>query len=136
MGKHSKVYWSRVKGLSYGAFAIILTLLAIEIKVPNVPSVGLPDHLCKELPVFMAFILAGSVVWYLWEWNRKVTEMNLKVRPITHVFMGGHLLSVSLVPWATGLMTHFGVVALTCGIFGVVVLASALPLVAMAIVAE
>ena len=128
---HPKVYWSRVKALSDGAFAIVLTLLAIEIKVPSVGSSGLEDHLWKELPVFFAFLLAGSVTWYLWEWNRKVTERNLKVRMATHVCMGGHLLSVSLVPWATGLVTHFGVATLTCGIFAAVFLASALPLAAL-----
>jgi TMEM175 potassium channel family protein len=101
----------RMEALSDGVFAIVMTLLVLELKIPELArnvSVGeLGRALAHEGPVFFSFAVTfmfASLFWYLHhvllnfltEFPRKLIVLNL-----------AFLLFVSLLPFSVGVQGHF-----------------------------
>ena len=101
----------RMEALSDGVFAIVMTLLVLELKVPDLPrtvsSGELGRALAHEGPVFFSFVITfmfASLFWYLHhvllnflkEFPRKLIVVNL-----------AFLLFVSLLPFSVGIQGHF-----------------------------
>ena len=101
----------RVEALADGVFAIVMTLLVLELKVPelpkNTPQPELLHGIRALLPIFFSyfitFMLAGSF-WLL---------HHLSFHFIRHTTRGLcwinilFLLFVSLLPFSTGMLGHF-----------------------------
>ena len=101
----------RVEFLADGVFAIVMTLLVLELKVPELPrhvnASGLLHELLQLGPVFFAFfitfLLSGSY-WFL---------HNLSMEFVKHAdqklsFINlGFLFFVALFPFSTALLGHF-----------------------------
>jgi uncharacterized membrane protein len=61
---------NRLEGLSDAVFAIVMTLLVIEIKVPELASKINTEHLLEELqhlqPIFISYFLTFAIISVLW----------------------------------------------------------------------
>jgi uncharacterized membrane protein len=105
LGKH------RVEGLTDGVFAIVMTLLVLELKVPelpkHVPNAELIEKLGEVAPHLFSFVLTFvlcALFWFLhhlsMQYIRHVT------RPLIFLNLG-FLLGVSLLPFSGALLGRF-----------------------------
>jgi len=101
----------RVEALTDGIFAIVMTLLVLELKVPDLPHTAGQDEILakmKELRPFffsfaITFVLSGSFWFFhhvLFHFVRQVT------RPLVWLNIA-FLMFVSLLPFSTNFMGHF-----------------------------
>lgn len=101
----------RIEALSDGLFAIVMTLLVLELKVPDLPRSAQDPQMWAKLrelgPSFFTFgltFLISSMFWFLHHMmfqftrylTRKVVWMNLML-----------LMFVSLLPFSAGMLGHF-----------------------------
>lgn len=114
---------SRVETFSDGVFAIIITLLILELKVPHLENrASIPElfhGLTEILPKFIAWIISFLTVAVIWVNHHRLFE-SLKV--INHgVFWlnANLLLWVSFLPFPTALMGEYPENRFAVSFFGV-----------------
>lgn len=98
----------RVVALTDGVFAIIITILVLELKVPELgPGVKLVDALEQVRPTFVAFVISFSLVGMYWVWHRgvfaNVRYVDLNLLWLNLLF----LLPVSMVPFAASVLGEY-----------------------------
>src|SRR2546425_8283478 len=77
----------RLEAFSDGVFAIAVTLLVLELKVPPVselPSGALARALLAEWPSYVAYLLSFSVVLIMWVNHHVLMDY---VREVDHAFL-------------------------------------------------
>jgi len=114
---------TRVEAFSDGVFAIAITLLILEIRVPHVDH-GLWTGLLALWPSYVAFLLSFVVILIMWVNHHELLRM---VDGISYPFLfanGLLLLTITFVPFPTAVLAaHLGTpeaktaVALYCGMF-------------------
>jgi uncharacterized membrane protein len=57
---------SRVEAFSDGVFAIAITLLILEIKVPDTTPTGLASQLWRQWPSYAAFLISFAFIGIMW----------------------------------------------------------------------
>ncbi len=107
----STLGYERILGLSDGVFAIIITLMVIELKVPKVETHDewvLWEQLQKSIPILISMIISFLVIGILWiEHHRlfryiKSYDLGLIWRNL--VFLG----AISFIPFPTALYAEYG----------------------------
>lgn len=101
----------RMEALTDGIFAIAMTLLVLELKVPDLPkSVSTNELLLKireELPSFFSFMITFLYCGMLWLWHHLamhfIRHLQLALVWLNLIF----LMSVSLMPFSCGLLSHY-----------------------------
>ncbi|MFD9486149.1 TMEM175 family protein [Streptomyces sp. NPDC059991] len=98
---------SRVEAFSDGVFAIAITLLILEIKVP--PHAG--DHLWSDLghqwPSYAAYVVSFLVIGIMWVNHHTLFSYVVRVDR-TLMFLNLLLLmTVAAIPWPAGLMAEY-----------------------------
>lgn len=101
----------RMEALSDGVFAIAMTLLVLELKVPDLPkSVDTSELLHKigeETPVFFSFLVSFLYCGLLWVMHHLalhfVRHLQVALVWINLLF----LMAVALMPFSCGLLGHF-----------------------------
>src|SRR5690242_6700675 len=96
---------ARILAFSDGVFAIAITLLILELKVPQVET-GLLDALRAEWPSYLSYIMSFIVIGVIWAQHHHVYS-TLIVRA-DHVFV---LINVLFLMWVAFLPFPTGVVA-------------------------
>jgi uncharacterized membrane protein len=101
----------RVEALADGVFAIVMTLLVLELKIPelpkNAPQSELLHGIRALLPVFFSYFITFMLAGGFWFFH------HLSFHFIRHTTRGLcfinllFLLFVSLLPFSTGLLGHF-----------------------------
>jgi uncharacterized membrane protein len=114
---------TRVEAFSDGVFAIAITLLILEIRVPHVDH-GLWTALLALWPSYVAFLLSFWVILIMWVNHHELLRM---VDGINYPFLfsnGLLLLTVTVVPFPTAVLAaHLGTpeaktaAAFYCGMF-------------------
>jgi len=100
----------RVEAFSDGVFAIAMTLLVIEIKVPSHDAValhGLGHSLAALWPSYLAFLTSFATILVIWAHHHWVFAL---VPTTDHPFLywnGLLLLFVSFVPFPTALLAEY-----------------------------
>jgi TMEM175 potassium channel family protein len=116
---------SRVEAFSDGVFAIAITLLILEIRVPHE---GVPGGLWRALrdlwPSYLAFALSFFVILVMWVNHHELLRL---VRAVSYPLLFANalvLLSVTFVPFPTAVLAEHlntpdarGAVAFYCGMF-------------------
>jgi TMEM175 potassium channel family protein len=113
----------RLEAFSDAVFAIILTIMVLELKVPHGDTL---QDLAPLLPVFLSYILSFVYVGIYWNNHHHMLHACTTVNGAI-LWANLHLLFwLSLFPFATGWMgeNHFG--ALPTAVYGVVLLMAAL----------
>jgi uncharacterized membrane protein len=97
---------SRVEAFSDGVFAIAITLLVLDLKVP--PSDGrLRDDLIAEWPVFVAYLISFSFILIMWLNHHWMFQHIVRVDSTFLLLNGLLLLGITVVPFPTNLVAQY-----------------------------
>lgn len=118
---------SRVLTLSDGVFAIILTLLVLEIHVPDLTrGQTLVDALEELRPSFVAFLLSFMVVAIAWAGHRDLFSV-VRRTDRTLVWLNLlYLLPVSVIPFGASLLAQYDRDPVALRLYGAILVAIAL----------
>jgi uncharacterized membrane protein len=98
----------RVEAFSDGVFAIAITLLVLELKVPSSSQIAdkraLADALLRLWPSFVAFLTSFSAILIMWMNHHGVFRMVKKVNGPFLIANGFLLLTVTFVPFPTAVL--------------------------------
>lgn len=101
----------RVEAFSDGVFAIAITLLILEIKVPRIPHDQPPAALARALtdlwPSYFAFLLSFFAILIMWINHHGLFTMVRRVTPGFLYANGFLLLLVSFVPFPTSVLAEY-----------------------------
>jgi uncharacterized membrane protein len=115
---------ARVLALSDGVFAIIITLLVLEMHVPDLSAgQSLSDALSEVRPSFVAFLISFVVAAISWAGHR---ELFIFVRRMDRSLIWLnilYLLPVCLLPFGASLLSRYDTETLALQAYGVVLIA-------------
>src|SRR5256712_8945690 len=96
---------TRVEAFSDGVFAIAITLLILEIKIPHVEH-GLWAGLLALWPSYVAFLMSFAVILIMWVNHHELLRM---AKGVNYPFLfanGFLLLTVTFVPFPTAVLAQ------------------------------
>jgi uncharacterized membrane protein len=113
---------SRIVAFTDGVMAVAITLLVLNIEVPQLPSGSgereLVDALYDLLPTLGAYALSFALIGRFWVLHHRLFET---LRAFDSVLMGLNLLFlalIALVPFATELSDRYGQQSVAAAVFG------------------
>ncbi|MFN2501564.1 MAG: TMEM175 family protein [Pyrinomonadaceae bacterium] len=113
---------TRLEAFSDGVIAIIITIMVLELKVPQGQEI---EALAPLGPIFVAHVLSFIYLGIYWSNHHHMLQATEKVNGKI-LWANLHLLFwLSLIPFATGWMGQNGFAALPIAIYGFVLLLSA-----------
>jgi uncharacterized membrane protein len=98
---------SRVEAFSDGVFAVAITLLVLEIKVPEGAGARLAHQLGQQWPSFASYLVSFFVIGVIWMNHHAVfSHLGRADRTLMglNLFL---LLWIVLIPWATSLLAAY-----------------------------
>jgi uncharacterized membrane protein len=107
--KHSHTH-GRLCALSDSVYAFALTLLVLDLKVPEVAGITNPQliaDLAQQLPNFAAYIIGFSVVAFFWVNHHRLFQSITSCNQRALVLNLVHLLFISLTPYGASLIGHY-----------------------------
>lgn len=115
---------TRLDQLSDGIFAIVMTILVFEIKVPAtwgpIDNMGLWSEVKNLLPLFLSYILSFALLFTYWKAHHFFVSIYAK--NVDHTLTNINALFfmlISLVPFSAGLLGEYSKNELAVIIFGV-----------------
>ncbi len=102
----------RLDGLADGIFAIVMTFLAFEIKVPVMPDfvneATLFLALQRLLPIFLSFIMSFALLFTYWRAHHYITSVYAKTLTVYMACYNAlFFLLIILVPFSTSLLGEY-----------------------------
>jgi len=102
---------ARIEAFSDGVFAIAITLLVLQLKVPPIASVHSVDDLWKSLfqlwPSYFAFILSFGILLVSWVNHHYLFNvLDKSSRPFLYA-NGFFLMSITFMPFPTALLAEY-----------------------------
>jgi len=98
---------NRVEAFSDGIFAIVVTLLILEIKVPHIEHVDSPGELCNALillaPKIVSWVVSFLTICIVWVNHHRIFEMFKGINIVLFWLNVQVLLFVCFVPFPTAL---------------------------------
>jgi uncharacterized membrane protein len=110
----------RMEALSDGIFAIVCTLLVLEIKVPELEkgftSKELLHHLGELLPSLIAFVFSFLNILVFWVNHDAINKVIVRYDTRTTYLNIVFLLFISLIPFTTSFISRYpdSLIAITC----------------------
>jgi uncharacterized membrane protein len=109
----------RLEAFSDGVFAIVITLLILDIRIPPVPAGDLPAALAALLPQCLTYVMSFLVVGLYWAVHHRVAH-RVKLVDGPFVWLNlAWLLFVSVMPFPTSLLGRYPLSPLPIAIYGV-----------------
>ena len=102
---------NRLYSLTDGVYAIVLTLLVLDLKIPETPGLTeakIIDDLVRQIPNFFSYLVSFFVVGTLWIKHHMVLNPLSKCNEWTFGLNFVHLLFVTLTPYTASLFGHYG----------------------------
>ena len=109
----------RLETFSDGVFAIVITLLILDIKIPNVEPTALGAALMNILPQMLTYILSFFIVGLYWHMHHQVAA---QIKKIDEAFIWLNLiwlLFVSVLPFPTALLGRYPFQPIPLTIYGI-----------------
>jgi uncharacterized membrane protein len=100
----------RLNALTDGVYAIVITLLVLDLKIPETPGLTenqLLSDLKEQIPNFIAYVLSFYMVALLWMRNFWILKHLKKCRETTFWLNFVHLMFMSLIPYTASLIGHY-----------------------------
>ena len=119
----------RLEMFSDGVLAIVITLLVIEIKVPNITSVVSSEfihELAKLWPNFYVFALSFVVIYIIWMNHHQTFNMIIKSNRVLMLLNGLLLFFTVLIPFPTALVGEYPYQPISGLIYGLVMASMAI----------
>ena len=98
---------NRVEAFSDGVFAIVITLLILEIRVPDVDYSQLPASLMAVLPRIFAYVISFGVIGVYWLAHHQSLQLIGKLNGFLIWLNLVYLLAVSFMPFPTALLGRY-----------------------------
>jgi uncharacterized membrane protein len=109
----------RLEAFSDGVFAIVITLLILDIKIPEVQPTALPAALITILPQLLTYILSFFIVGLYWHLHHQVA-MQIKLIDGAFIWLNlVWLLFVSVLPFPTALLGRYPLQPVPLTIYGI-----------------
>lgn len=112
----------RLEAFSDGVFAIIITIMVLEIKVPHEATV---EALLQIWPVFLSYLISFIYVGIYWNNHHHLFQSVKKVNGRILWANLGLLFCLSLIPFSSGWMGENKFEGLTVALYGLILLAAA-----------
>ena len=109
----------RLEAFSDGVFAIVITLLILDIRIPVVPPTDLGAALVNILPQLLTYILSFFIVGLYWHLHHQVAA---EIKLIDGAFIWLNLvwlLFVSMLPFPTALLGRYPLQPIPLTIYGI-----------------
>lgn len=114
---------NRLESCSDGVFAIVITLLVLDIKLPDGNAAGLSQALMESLPRIAAYVMSFAIIGLYWISHHRSFELIAKVDGAVFWLNLLLLLLVSFIPFPTALLGRYPYEALPIIIYGLTLLA-------------
>ncbi len=98
---------ARLEAFSDGIFAVAITLLVLDLKVPNLTSVSpaaLAEALWVRWPNYLTFVISFATILIMWVYHHNLFKAAKKPEPLLLFSNGLLLLLVTIVPFPTALV--------------------------------
>lgn len=126
---------NRLEQLSDGVFAIVFTLLILEIKVPermDLTNQQMIVELLNRTPLFVSYILSFAVIGMFWLSHNFMFEMSAKNADRKIILMNTIYLSlVSLIPFSSHFLGQHSNSAIASAFYGINILLISISFLAM-----
>ena len=109
----------RLEAFSDGVFAIVITLLILDIRIPVVPPTDLGAALVNILPQLLTYILSFFIVGLYWHLHHQVAA---EIKLIDGAFIWLNLvwlLFVSMLPFPTALLGRYPLQPIPLTVYGI-----------------
>jgi len=114
----------RLNGLSDGVFAIVLTLLVLELRVPALPhkagSADLWQALIDMRPKIISFLLSFIFIASLWFTHNQLFKLFVEVDETMLWYNNFLLLAICFIPFPTALIGEFPRNPVGISLFGII----------------
>jgi uncharacterized membrane protein len=118
---------ARVLALSDGVFAIVLTLLVLEIQVPDLAGGQSLEVALREVrPSFVAFLISFLVVAIAWAGHRDLFALIGRTDRVLVWLNILYLLPLSILPFGASLIARYGQEPVALEMYGILLFAIAL----------
>lgn len=98
----------RIEAFSGGVFAIAITLLVLDLKVPVANGASrLADQLAKQWPAYLAFLISFSFVGIMWINHHRLFTYIRRTDHALLILNGLLLMGVTVVPFTTALLAAY-----------------------------
>lgn len=98
----------RIEAFSDGVFAIAITLLVLDIKVPHaVEAGGLTPALLEQWPTYLAFLTSFAFIGIMWVNHHRMFRLIRRADHGLLLLNGLLLLGVTFVPFPTALVADY-----------------------------
>ena len=114
---------NRLEACSDGVFAIVITLLVLDIKLPEGNSAGLSHALLESLPRIAAYVMSFAIIGLYWISHHRSFDMIAKVDGTILWLNLLLLLLVSFIPFPTALLGRYPYESLPIVIYGLTLIA-------------
>jgi uncharacterized membrane protein len=109
---------NRLEAFSDGVFAIVITLMVFEIKIPHVDTLQLNSALVRVLPKILAFVLSFIIIGVYWVAHHNMLFFIKSVDRTALWLNNLVLLTVALIPFPTALLGDYPYVATPAILYG------------------
>jgi uncharacterized membrane protein len=100
---------ARLEAFSDGVFAIAITLLILEIKVPGSDVAGLGRELTRQWPSYLAFFISFAFIGIMWMNHHRMFTHIKKSDNVLLVLNLALMFGVCVIPFTTALLAaHLG----------------------------
>ncbi len=100
----------RLCTLADGVYAVALTLLVLDLKIPEIPGLSDPQlsaDLFQQIPNFVAYTVAFFVIGFFWMNHHRIFESVVVCNKWALQLNLIHLFFISLTPYSTSLIGHY-----------------------------
>ena len=116
---------NRVEAFSDGVFAIVITLLILDIKLPHdIPYDQLGAALLAVVPKLQSYVLSFFIIGLYWAFHHAYMERLKQVNGTLILLNTVALLVISFMPFPTSLLGEFPNTAIPLVIYGLTLIAS------------